>query len=109
MRRLEALMVNAGWSQALLAERLRVSPATVTRVLVSRAASPKFVGQAERLLHDYGVKEGELDGSRVPNATANREFRLLQKMYGLLVSVNSRVEALAAESRLRGGFEKEVK
>jgi transcriptional regulator with XRE-family HTH domain len=107
--RLEALLTDAGWPQALLAERLRVSPATVTRVLTSRVASASFIARAERLLDETSSKAPGSADYRDPRDAPSKEFHLLQEMYGLLVRVSSRVEALAAESLSRGGFEKDVK
>lgn len=93
-------MADTGWNQAALARELRVSPSTVTRAMRTRVASPSFIARAERLLS--GDEQQHLEAS----ATAPEELHILQKIYGLLVEMSGKVEALTAESRSGRGIGK---
>ncbi|MEG3151029.1 hypothetical protein U1769_14140 [Sphingomonas sp. ZT3P38] len=85
---LQSLMAQRGWNQRYLAEMLSVSDSTLSRALSTGRASSGFIRRATAFLQRSGSDDKFVD----------LNLRLLQKTYNLLVALDSKVDALAAES-----------
>lgn len=90
---LHRLMVRSRWNQAELAQRLGVSPSTVTRALHSQRVSQSFGERAQQLIAASGGSSPAVDQQ------TDQELHLLQKTYKLLLKLDGKLEAVLAEQR----------
>lgn len=90
---LHRLMVSSRWNQAELAQRLGVSPSTVTRALHSQLVSQSFGERAQQLIAAAG------GSSPAADQQTDQELHLLQKTYKLLLKLDGKLEAVLAEQR----------